>query len=394
MEQYRKNLLKLNAYSFFQTFLVLIPVIVPYWQGKGISLQEVFILQAIFGFTLIAFDVPAGYAADLLGRKKMMILGSLISAIGFQFLWFSDTFFEFVIYEIILAIGLSFQSGCDIAILYSTLAKLDLKTRTAKYLGRRMTSNTAGEGCAALLGGVLALVSLDLPAYVTAITAWMPLLISLTVFEPEDKKLERNSHFHNMVQIKKALFGQSWFLTFVIFNFMFYGFATYCAVWSFQPYWKEKEIPLAWFGYLWAANSFITAFVSSFAHRFEEKMGPTRVILLIAALPIVGYLGMGLVGGLIGVVFSLAFPLCRGLNGVLFQDAINSRVPPEMRATTSSIGSLGMRALFIVFGPILGKILDQQGAESAMTYMGWVYVVGFFVMAIPLLWHRREFRVN
>lgn len=394
MEQYRKNLFKLNAYAFFQTFLVLIPVIVPYWQGKGLSLQEVFTLQAIFGFTLIAFDVPAGYAADLLGRKKMMILGSLFSALGFQFLWFSNTFFEFAIYEVILAIGLSFQSGCDIAILYSTLEKLGLKTRTAKYLGRRMTSNTAGEGFAALIGGLCVLVSLNLPAYVTALTGWVPLLISLSIFEPEDKKLERASHFHNMVQIKKALFGHSWFLTFVIFNFMFYGFATYCAVWSFQPYWKEMQIPLTWFGYLWAANSFTTAIVSSLAHRFEEKMGPTRVILIIAAMPVVGYLGMGLAGSYIGLLFSLAFPLCRGLNGVLFQDAINSRVPSEMRATTSSIGSLGMRALFIVFGPILGKILDQQGSHAAMMYMGWVYVVGFFALAMPLLWHRREFRIN
>ncbi len=394
MQAYEKNLFKLNAYSFFQTFYVLIPIIIPYWQGKGLSLQEIFLLQGIFGFTLIAFDLPAGYAADLLGRKKMMLIGSFISALGFQILWFGETFAHFVVYEIILAIGLSFQSGCDIAILYSTLEKLKLNTRTAQYLGRRMTANTMGEGVASLFGGALALISLNLPAYVTAVVACIPFCIALTVFEPEEKRLPRESHIHNLIQIKKALFGHSWFLTFLIFNFIFYGFATYCAVWSLQPFWKEKGIPVYMFGYLWAANSFIVALVSRFAHNIEEKLGPVKVLVVIAILPIIGYLGMGLTGGLLALGFLIAFPLCRGLNQVIFQDAINSRVPPEMRATTNSVGSLGMRALFIVFGPILGKTIDLQGASTAMTMMGWVYVAGVFVIAMPLLSQRKEFKIN
>ncbi len=394
MEAYEKNLFKLNAYSFFQTFLVLIPIIVPYWQGKGLTLHEIFLLQGIFGFTLIAFDLPAGYAADLLGRKKMLLIGSLISAFGFQILWFGETFLHFAIYEVILAIGLSFQSGCDVAILYSTLEKLSLNKRTAQYLGRRMTANTMGEGVASLLGGALALISLSLPAYVTAITACIPFCIALTVFEPEEKRLPRESHIHNMIQIKKALFGHSWFLTFIIFNFIFYGFATYCAVWSLQPFWQEKGIPIYMFGYLWAANSFIVALVSRFAHTIEEKLGPIKVILFISILPIVGYFGMSLKWGLWSLIFLIAFPLCRGLNQVLFQDAINSRVPSEIRATTNSVGSLGMRALFIVFGPWLGHVIDLHGVAPAMMMMGWVYVAGLFCIAMPLLSQRKEFKIN
>jgi MFS family permease len=394
MEQYQKNLIKLYAYAFFQSFLVLIPVIVPYWQNKGISLKEIFLLQAIFGFTLIIFDLPAGYMADLLGRKKMLLLGSFISALGFQILWFGETFFHFVIYEIVLGIGLSFQSGCDIAILYSSLEKLELKTRTARYLGLRITSSTLGEGVASLLGGLFALISLNFPAYMNAATAWIPFAIALTIYEPEDKKLSRDSHFKNIVLIKKALFGHSKFLTFAIFNFIFYGFATYCAVWSLQPYWKQKGIPVIYFGYLWATNSFLSAYMSRYAHAIEEKLGSTKVILIISILPVIGYLGMGLTPGLGAIVFALAFPLCRGLNQVLFQDAINSRVPAEMRATTNSIGSLGMRMLFILFGPLLGKVLDEKGPPEAMKIMGLIYLIGFFVVALPLLSQRNEFKIN
>ena len=148
------------------------------------------------------------------------------------------------------------------------------------------------------------------------------------------------------------------------------------------------------FGYLWAANSFIVALVSRFAHTIEEKFGPVKVTLCISILPVIGYLGMGLTPGLWSLAFLIAFPLCRGLNQVLFQDAINSRVPAEIRATTNSVGSLGMRALFIVFGPLLGHTIDQQGAAPAMAMMGWVYVAGLFVVAMPLLSQRKEFKIN
>ena len=161
-----------------------------------------------------------------------------------------------------------------------------------------------------------------------------------------------------------------------------------------QPFWKERGIPLEVFGYLWAANSFLTALISRYAHSIEEKFGSTKVILIISVLPVIGYLGMGLVPGLAALAFMLAFPLCRGLNQVLFQDAINSRVPAEMRATTNSIGSLGMRTLFIIFGPLLGGVLDQHGAAPAMTMMGVVYFVGVFAVAMPLLSQRRDFKIN
>src|SRR5580698_6786473 len=114
----RANISKLYAFTFFQMFLVIIPVIVPYFQARGLNLQQVFTLQGIFGGALILCDAPAGYIADLVGRKKTMLIGSVVCAIGWQLLCFGKTFNDFVIYEMVLGVGLSLQSGCDVAILY------------------------------------------------------------------------------------------------------------------------------------------------------------------------------------------------------------------------------------------------------------------------------------
>lgn len=395
MEQLKlqKNLFKLNAYAFFLAFLVVIPVIVPLFQSHGLSLQDVFFLQGIFGTALVCFDVPAGYLADYLGRKQMMVLGSIISAIGYAVLCQGSSFYHFAIFEIIVGLGVSFQSGCDVAILYNSVEKLKLTGSKSKFLGRRIMCNTSGEGVASLLGGALVGFSLNLPAYANAITAWIPVLIACSVYDPPGQQLPKGSHLQNFKNISKALFGHSKLLSFVIMNFIFYSFATYCAVWSLQAYWKERGIPVTYFGYLWAANSFAVAVVSFFTHKIEKKLGPVNAIILISLLPVLGYLGMGYSGGLIGLIFTLAFPVCRGLNQVIFQEAINSRVPPEIRATANSVGSLGMRALFIIFGPIIGLVIDKHGTNAAMLVMGYVYVAGLILVALPLLSQRKEFRV-
>lgn len=409
IDRLKKNIFRLYGFAFFQSFLIVIPTIVPFWQNKGLSLTQIFILQGIFGGALIAFDVPAGYLADFFGRRKALILGSIISAISFQVLCLGQTFEHFVVYEVIIGLGLSLQSGCDIAILYNTIdklkkfesnngkgsfdenGKLQKETRTARFLGYRLMTATGGEGIASLLGGLFALYSLDLPAYVNAATGWITVYAAWRVYEPEGDRLPRQSHWKNFCSIGRSLFGHSRLLTLAIFCFVFYGFATYCAVWSFQPYWSSRGMGVSTFGYLWALNCFCIAIVGRFAHRIEMKIGSALTIVIISVMPVVGYLGMGFTPGLYGLLFSLAFPICRGLNFVLFQDIINTRVPPEMRATANSIGSLGMRVLFIVFGPLLGAVMDQHGPSAGLQILGFVYLVGMFLIPLPLLMQKKHF---
>jgi MFS family permease len=389
----KSNIPKLYAFTFFQMFLVIIPVIVPFFQSKGLNLQQIFTLQGIFGGTLIIFDAPAGYLADVFGRQKTLLIGSIVSAIGFQMLWFGSSFGHYALYEIIIGIGLSLQSGCDVAILYNSLEKLRLHGSGAGYLGRRLTYSTIGEGMASLLGGFLAGLSLEYPAYAMAGCGCIPMFIAATIYEPPGQKLSRTSHIKNFQQIWKAVFGHSKLLTFAIMGFIFYGFATFVAVWSLQPYWQSRGLNFHLFGYLWAANNFIVAFVARYAYLVERRIGSIAIVVIIASLPVVGYFGMGLTPGLWGLLFTLSFPVCRALNQVIFQDAINRRVTADVRATVNSVASLGMRGLFVIFGPLVGRVLDTSGPDGAMMTLGWVYVGGILVVAVPLLSQRRSFEV-
>ena len=54
-------------------FLVAIPIVVPYWKSHGLSMEEIFWLQAIFSIIVVALEIPSGYISDLLSRKKTLI---------------------------------------------------------------------------------------------------------------------------------------------------------------------------------------------------------------------------------------------------------------------------------------------------------------------------------
>lgn len=375
-------------------FLICIPVIVPYWKSHGLTISQIFTLQGIFGAALIIFDLPAGYVADLFGRKKTMLFGSIISALGYMILWKGTTYSHFILFEIVVGIGMSLQSGCDVAVLFNSAELAGRKNEVGLFLSRRLSIQNISEGTASLLAAGLTTISLTLPFVVNAITPWFMVLSAYLIQEPPTEKLNRDSHLKNIKLIGKALFGHSKLLTWVIISFVVYSFATYCAVWSLQPYWQEKGIKPEIFGLLWAANSFATAVIGFYAKTIERIIGSTGTIVVITVAPILGYLGLGWTGGLLGLVFAVFFPICRGLNGVLFQEALNNRIPNEIRATANSIGSLGMRMMFLIFGPLLGWMMDHYGPAEAMKMMGYIYIGLFFVIAWPLLKLRHHFKIH
>lgn len=145
-------------------FLVLIPVMVPFFQAFGLSMEQIFQLQAIFGFGVALFEVPTGYIADLFGRKASLVVGSALSSLGFCGFVVGTSFGHFAGAEVVLALGAACISGSDEALLYDSLPREDRK-RTAHAFANYQLSEQIGESVASLIGGFLATVSLAYAAW-------------------------------------------------------------------------------------------------------------------------------------------------------------------------------------------------------------------------------------
>ena len=389
----RANIPKVLLLNFFYMFLVLIPVIVPYWQMHRLSMSDVYLLQSVFAITVVILEIPSGYISDLLGRKNAIVVAGIFSGLGFQVFLHSATLTGFIGFEVMMAISTSLVSGTDVALVYDSIEQMQERRYSAgRILGKKVFYAQLGETIAALIGGAAAAVSLVLPAQINAVTSWGILIVGLTLFEPPRQKMDRTHHRENFTYIYLSLFRHSRLLTLIVLNLIVYGLATLLAVWAFQGYWQTLGIPLGMFGYLWAGYNLTVALTGRLAHRIEKRLGSPAVILLVALLPVMGYLGMAAFSGWVGILLGISFQISRGLNQVVLRDALNSRVQADMRATANSVASMGVRLSFAAIGPLLGWIIDDRGYPSAFYVMAALFAVLFLAVCLPLVAERRNFK--
>jgi MFS family permease len=375
--------------GFFHSFMVVIPVFVPLLQGYGLSMSQVLQTQAMFALTIALCEVPSGYIADMWGRRRAILIGSALNAAGFFSLLWADGFVDFLVYEIFLGVGFSLISGADLALLYDTEVYLQERglpggAGAGKSLSRLISVEAAASGIAGVVASILLLWSLDGVVLVQAFTGFMPLLLGLSLVEVPRPATKVNHRENARHILELLLFGKPVVL-WTAFAIAVFGLLAVYVFWIYQKYWELQGVPLGWFGYIWAAFALTVSVSARYAGALEQRLGTRKLLCLVAALPLLGLIGMAFGAGWLGVMFGFAIQASRGVSMSLFYEALNRRVPGEFRATVNSLVSLGVRAIFIVTGPVLGFALDSQGMSSTLLALVAIFTPLMGLVLVPLV---------
>ncbi len=390
----RTNLVLIRGMAFAWMFLILMPVIVPFFKHLGLKDGDVFLVQAIFSGSVALLEIPTGYVSDLLGRKRTLIIAGLLHGVAFSMLTFVHGFWGVAAFEVVAALAVSLYSGTDVALQYDSLEALGEKTVRRKGLGQRLFWMQSGETLAALVGGWLVLTNLDNVAFWNAAVGWVPFFLALFLMDVNIERMGRQDHGANLRLIGHTLFRSSKVVRGVLWNLVVYGLATLLAVWSFQGYWGALKVPLWTFGYLWAGYNLVVALVGGMAHKIEDRIGTLWAHRAIAWLPVLGYGGMawvfsqGVPSALwwtLGILFGLCFQVGRGLTQVILKDELNVRVPPQMRATANSVSTLGVRFGFVLLGPLMGFLIDGYRYDVALGVFAGLFALVAIGVAWPLM---------
>lgn len=382
-----RNVHRTLMLGFFQVFLVVMPVAVPFFQSKGLSMQAVFTLQALFGFVVLITEVPSGYLADVLGRKPTLVLGAVMGALGHSALLVADGFVTLAIFEVCLAISHSLISGADLALLYDTEIALGRsQEKQRQVVGRLYGARTTSEAVAAVVCSLVMLYAgFETLIYVQVVAGWVPVLLVFRIVEPPTERIISRGHRENLVAIFRYLMSHSRLLRLVIAALSIWSLTTFYAVWLLQKVWESQGIELAHFGWLWGGLTLLAALAGRWAHALEDAVGPRGVLLFIGLAPVVGYIGIEAWGWVGGLLASSTFFLARGFGLVILRDALNTRIPSEFRATANSLASLGFRAAFVLTGPIVGYVFDGWGITVTLALLVLVTLVIFFSLILPLI---------
>ena len=370
--------------------MLYMPIVVPFYESNGLTMKDIMILQAVYSVAIVVLEIPSGYLADVIGRRKTLIMGAIFGTIGFATYSFSFGFIGFLVAEIILGIGQSCISGADSAMLYDSLLEKGMEKRYTRFEGRITSLGNIAEAAAGILGGVLAGITLRAPYFAQSFVALIALPAALTLVEPTRQIPLMKASLREVFQIARfALFKDRPLRRNILFSAIT-GTATLTMAWFAQPFFEYSKIDIAWFGLLWTSLNLTVAFTSYNAHRIEQKLGQSRSIILIALMIPIGYLALSRFHTPYGLIILFLFYLVRGYATPVLKDYINRITASNIRATVLSVRNFTIRLLFALVGPLLGWIKDIYSLPQALTLAGIIFLVISILTAILFISSGKE----
>jgi len=365
------NIWKLYIIKGLRWFLVTMPIIIVFFQNVGLSLFEIMILQSIYSIIVASMEIPSGFFADTLGRKKSLIIGAILSFIGFSIISISFFFWQFLIAQILLGIGQSFISGSDSALLYDTLVSSNKTENYEKIEGRSYGIGNFSEAIAGILGGLVAVSSLRYPWYIQTGVAFLVIPLAFSLIEPKldlKNKIERN--INSVLKILKFSIVKNRQLRGLIFLSSSIGMATLSAAWFAQPYFTSINLPLKWFGFIWALLNLTAGFSSVKSYKLNKITDNKSKLLLISTIIGSCFVSLSFIDSYYGLSFLFLIYLMRGFATPTLYNLINKETDSEIRATVLSIRSFFIRISFAITAPVIGWISDNGSLKLGLIFLG------------------------
>ena len=359
------NINKMYLLKAVKWFMILMPIIVLFFEKHGLSLTQIMILQATYSFTVALFEIPSGFFADIYGRRLSLFFGSILTFLGYLIFSFYSGFNEFFIAEIFLGIGGSLISGADSALIYDTLLELKKDEDYTKIEGKNYGIGNISEGLAGVLGGFLAVSSLELPVYIQTFVLFFSIPLSYSLVEPKSSyKLAKS--FKSILLVVKETFFQKNKLKWYILYSSAMGIGTLSIAWFVQPFLMEIDTPLIYYGIIWASLNIITGITSYYSYIFDKG----KVLIYISLSMLISFILLGFNISIYGFIFIVLIYLMRGIITPNLRNLININSTSERRATVLSLRSFVIRISFALIAPILGYITDVYEISYVFYFLG------------------------
>ncbi|MFT7113516.1 MAG: putative MFS family arabinose efflux permease [Candidatus Azotimanducaceae bacterium] len=373
----KKNIPLLFIIRASMWFMVLMPVIIPFFQSKGLDIQQILMLTSIHSLVIALMEIPSGMLADRWGRRNVLLLGTSFFFLGYLGFCFSMSFWGFALAQLLLGIANSFISGTDSALLYDSLISINKPEKYTQYEGQSYSVGNIAESLAAIIGGLLAAISLDLPLYIQTAMALVGVPAAFLLFETQHHKESKEplSRIETYKTTFKFTFDTSKPLFWIICISAAGGIATLSMAWLAQSYFESIDIPISWFGVLWAALNLSSAFFAFRSHKLFDKFEIKSLLILLLAILSLGLMAIGFVGGYIGLAIIFVHYMARGVATPVLRQMIQTESLSAYRATIMSIRSFVIRISYAIAAPIIGYGIKHLGLQQTFVYLGLVLFI-------------------
>ena len=368
-----RNILLYRVHALFSEPLFWGPILIMSLQNLAhMSLPSIYFMESAILCICVLSDIPSGALADVIGRKKTIILGRVFlfgSAVLFTVM---SNPLEAWLGNIVWAIGYSLQSGADTALLYETLKEQGLEGQYKRIEGQATGTRLITIACCVLATGFLAKINLRLPMYLSLPFVLIPLISAFFLKEPA--KTQRFS-VHKQLQVLKD--GGVFMLKSANVRWMI-GFAALLAttskVWFFtyNPYFEKVAIPLEYYGVIFFLLNAVAWLSSHYAYKIEHLLGERKCIIMMVVCLGIPIVLMGLFPSQPFAYLVLIQNLVRGFMRPFVGDYMNRHIASSMRATVLSMQSSAANLVSVVGLAVFGLFTANFSLLTSLIILGMI----------------------
>jgi MFS family permease len=401
--QAERRYLLLSGLQWLPIGLV-IPVMVLLMRARAIELPVIGALFAVYTAAVIVLELPTGSLADVLGRRRTLILSRLLGIASLLGMAVAADPVAFGFVMIVSGTSRALQSGPLEAWYVDSVHRLDPEADVRRGISRAWAVEAAGIAIGAVVGGLLPTVAAGLPVAGLVVPLSVPYLVAAAVASaglvavavlmveppgtgarPSPVGILRDVPATVRAGIRLAVRDRS--IRLVIGAMAAFGFALIAlevlSPVQFADLLGGEERASGAYGVLVTLAFLGTAAGSASAPAAARWLGSgPRVAALMTALIAAALAGMA-AGSEFLVIATLyiAVYLFAGVAGPLNHEALHQRVGPDQRATLLSVASLAQMAGALVGNLVIPALAAVSFGAGWLT-AGAVVAVGAILLAL------------
>lgn len=336
---------------------------------KGMTLGQIGLLEGIFHITSFLFEVPTGAMADLFGRKRVLLLGRILSVVSTILLLTSNHFLIFAISFILSAASYNLNSGSEEALVYDSMKEVGREDEYLIVNGKLNFLIEVSQGIASFLGGVLSDISYTL-TYAFQIIKDILAFFAGTLFdEPNSYKREAITGIKEHVGICYDILRNDKKLRLVLLYYpVVFSFHTVTFFYG-QQHFANLGMSKTMIAVLMLIAGIISSVSALYAKLLQSilKEKAKYVATLLLSFSIWGF------GFEDNISSILCFFIMNAANSILYpiaSNALNKLIPSEQRATILSVDSMLFSVAMIILFPISGFLGDAFGLKNVFHGLG------------------------
>ncbi|EGU44733.1 MFS transporter [Vibrio splendidus] len=392
--------------SYFARFYY--PVFTLLYLDYGLTLSQFAMLNVVWAATIVLAEVPSGAFADTLGRKKLVVLSSLVMFVEIAMIALVPTenpnlvFMVFLVNRILSGLAMALASGADEALAYDTLKEqgneelwprvLQIQLRIASSVGIFVTLIGAAMYDVNFMTNIFHALGLTTPAStkdLMRIPVFATLLVALlTIYAAvnmhEKKKVMPNGQTKlatTIASLKLTADTGKWVLAtpYVLFILLYYSLFEHTSrmfLTMNSQYYLAIDIPIIYFGFIGAGISLLKIILAGQSRRLAENIEPKTFIIIMGLASILTYYWISLGWSIYGVVPALVLIFIIMTMNIFISYHLNKRTKSHNRATVLSfkglIFNLGYGLIGILYAyyyKLVSNNYSEQEIEQNLAFL-------------------------